>query len=527
MKKGTNAPLSDSGNNLKVVWNYQRERMCPSDRAMEPTINNMNLMSQDELAVMKLNTLLLEMRSDFLSSVQRESLNGSPFGSGFLSQGSNGNLLEGRPFATLPGKRTSFGAGGAGLKKRERKLSDSSIVGERISPGDDENPPVKDDVVEKLDGLLGQLEEIGETGSVLRPDQKLKKLDTLLERLGALQKKHNLPPSTVMKLQERGLEPADLVNRELESKDLEPKYATVNKSMKKKGGAAKRTCSPKFKALKLDSDSSVRSMQSIHKIFAANRLTDQQIQRQNNDDDVSQNDDDLSQKYTIYNRHRNDSTSTTATRTTTTKDADYATIGDDSKVDDDDGIDTTEMLTDDSISYDNRHHEPIRRRRRHSTASSTSTTTYNDERYILDDATKYPWPDNCHHHSNRYSRRRTSSDSIALPHHGSRVRKYPSDGAIHDVQDPTSSKQHDTLCRRLRTLEASVGITLKKKLHFFVKRKMDSMNVGGCVYCMYAFYEKQNWEAEDKGESQKVAELGCGSTRDPFIMLPFSRHLST
>ena len=47
---------------------------------------------------------------------------------------------------------------------------------------------------------------------------------------------------------------------------------------------------------------------------------------------------------------------------------------------------------------------------------------------------------------------------------------------------------HSTLCRRLKTLEASYGITLKKQLHFYMKNKMRAMNVAGCTYCMFSFY---------------------------------------
>lgn len=48
--------------------------------------------------------------------------------------------------------------------------------------------------------------------------------------------------------------------------------------------------------------------------------------------------------------------------------------------------------------------------------------------------------------------------------------------------------QHSTLCRRLKTLEASFGVTLKKQLHVVILNKMREMNVSGCVFCLYALY---------------------------------------
>lgn len=47
---------------------------------------------------------------------------------------------------------------------------------------------------------------------------------------------------------------------------------------------------------------------------------------------------------------------------------------------------------------------------------------------------------------------------------------------------------HHTLCRRLKTLEASFGSTLKKQLHSVILKRMREMNVAGCVYCLYALY---------------------------------------
>lgn len=95
-----------------------------------------------------------------------------------------------------------------------------------------------------------------------------------------------------------------------------------------------------------------------------------------------------------------------------------------------------------------------------------------DERYVLDDfsrfmSKKYP--------SKTMPPRRRRSDSDL-------ERSHNSDYMLHTID------QHSTLCRRLKTVEASFGITLKKQLHFFMKKKMKIMNVSGCVYCTYAFY---------------------------------------
>jgi len=57
-----------------------------------------------------------------------------------------------------------------------------------------------------------------------------------------------------------------------------------------------------------------------------------------------------------------------------------------------------------------------------------------------------------------------------------------SDGMLHNIS------QHSTLCRRLKTLEASFGLTLKKQLQSVILKRMRDMNVSGCVYCLYALY---------------------------------------
>ena len=56
------------------------------------------------------------------------------------------------------------------------------------------------------------------------------------------------------------------------------------------------------------------------------------------------------------------------------------------------------------------------------------------------------------------------------------------EGMLHNIS------QHSTLCRRLKTLEASFGLTLKKQLHSVILKRMREMNVSGCVYCLYALY---------------------------------------
>lgn len=51
-----------------------------------------------------------------------------------------------------------------------------------------------------------------------------------------------------------------------------------------------------------------------------------------------------------------------------------------------------------------------------------------------------------------------------------------------------SINEHSTLCRRLKNLEISTGITLEKHLEYIISKKMKTLNLSGCVYCMYSFY---------------------------------------
>ena len=97
-----------------------------------------------------------------------------------------------------------------------------------------------------------------------------------------------------------------------------------------------------------------------------------------------------------------------------------------------------------------------------------------DERYVLDDFKRYM----AKKLASGPRRRRCSDSSI---NEMKKVSEFSAD-MLHTIE------HHSTLCRRLKTLEASYGITLKKELHFFVKKKMKLMNVSGCVFCMYAFY---------------------------------------
>ena len=85
--------------------------------------------------------------------------------------------------------------------------------------------------------------------------------------------------------------------------------------------------------------------------------------------------------------------------------------------------------------------------------------------------------------------------------------------------------QHSTLCRRLKTLEASFGSTLKKQLHSVILKRMRDMNVAGCVYCLYALYvswcfSKRRWISFTSLVSKYALKLSS-------LSLSFSRYFVT
>lgn len=115
----------------------------------------------------------------------------------------------------------------------------------------------------------------------------------------------------------------------------------------------------------------------------------------------------------------------------------------------------------------------------------------NQDRYVLEDVT-------CYLNKSWFSRSlpRESKVSKFSCNSLGRLKKFQSSGGIDNIHNHFN--EHSSLCRRLRGLEASVGITLRKQLHLFIKKKMKLMNVSGCIYCMYSFYEKHKKDAEEK-----------------------------
>ena len=124
------------------------------------------------------------------------------------------------------------------------------------------------------------------------------------------------------------------------------------------------------------------------------------------------------------------------------------------------------------------------------------------DRYVLDNFTQYLYRKYALR-SKAYAATTTRTKPIKPPRRMSdsrlndyqhRYRQTRNSSSSSDSADSTGGgmlyniSHHSTLCRRLKTLEASFGSTLKKQLHSVILKRMREMNVAGCVYCLYAFY---------------------------------------
>lgn len=125
------------------------------------------------------------------------------------------------------------------------------------------------------------------------------------------------------------------------------------------------------------------------------------------------------------------------------------------------------------------------------------------DRYVLDNFTQYLYR-KYSLRSKAYAATTTRTKPIKPPRRmsDSRLNDYQhryqqtrNSSSSSDSGDSTSGgdmlyniSHHHTLCRRLKTLEASFGSTLKKQLHSVILKRMREMNVAGCVYCLYALY---------------------------------------
>lgn len=127
------------------------------------------------------------------------------------------------------------------------------------------------------------------------------------------------------------------------------------------------------------------------------------------------------------------------------------------------------------------------------------------DRYVLDNFTQYLYRKYSLRSKAYTSTTTTRTKPIKPPRRMSdsrlndyqhRYRQTRNSSSSSDSGDSTSGSagmlynisHHHTLCRRLKTLEASFGSTLKKQLHSVILKRMREMNVAGCVYCLYALY---------------------------------------
>lgn len=350
----------------------------------------MNVMSQDEMTVMKLNQLLLQMRTDFLSA-----------NASFSRAGYSELLFNGKSKDMIP-RRSSFHGKLSELSKtiqeRQRKTSLPTSLPPVINnptPTIQEEEASKNNdvfvthtnVLNNLDNLLGQLETISEPPTPTP----------------FLNHSHDNHWTTCTDQKNN-----DINNNNHHHHD-EVLYASIDRTKKSLRGNRRDHCRRDRANLIIDEDT---------------------IPEYDNETDYYE-------------------------------EPQYATIDD---------------LPEDNSDLD----EPRRCATLSERGPHGGAGGRRDERYMLDDAT-------------RYLTKSVFSRHFSTPHHNKNgkkcgmafIKKFPSEGMINSMN---FLEEHSTLCRRLKTLEASVGITLKRQLHFFVKRKMAVMNVSGCVYCMYAFY---------------------------------------
>ena len=339
--------------------------------------SDQDMISQDKAAVMKLNQLLLRMRTDFLpGKSSTDTLGGVK---NHMNDTACGSINNNNNNDSIPRSKT--------CDNRLNKAKNSSTKKERKRSLPILTTQVKQDVVEQLDGLLGHLETMGE------------------EQLTAQSQPSPQQP------------PPD---------PIEPQYAKVNKQTKTKAKNKNREHTNSL-------DSSPQKTKRFSSSFSLRRrkrvdapLVEETIPPV------------VGVEEPLYSQ---------------VEDVTYTTIQDSGKT----------------------------------TAGSRATSCGEEsigEPYQLEDAASYLL--------NKFVfSRQVSVDS-----------KYFSKNYcdLNLGAGGSVAAEHSTMCRRLRGLEASVGITLKKQLHSFVKAKMSSMNVSGCTYCMYAFYEKHKREADEKAQ---------------------------